>query len=117
MELAGSIKELEVRIRQKEDQLMYMRKELEGARYSNQALLENNANLQVEIDSMNNHIRVVSNQNDELTKEIDQFVTSNEVIRQRLDRKNRVDEIRSKNQNQLHESRKFIDRSRSPTRH
>ena len=71
VELSGSIKELEVKIRQKEDQLMYMRKELEGARYSNQALLENNANLQVEIDSMNNHIRVVSHQNDELTREID----------------------------------------------
>ena len=51
--------------------MIYMRKELEGARYSNNALLENNANLQVEIDSMNNHIRVVSHQNDELTREID----------------------------------------------
>ena len=30
---------------------MYMRKELEGARYSNSALLDNNSNLQVEIDS------------------------------------------------------------------
>ena len=50
---------------------MYMRKELEGARYSNSALLENNSNLQIEIESMNNHIRVVSHQNDDLTKEID----------------------------------------------
>ena len=81
VELSGAIKELEVKIRQKEDQLMYMRKELEGARYSNSALLENNSNLQLEIDSMNNHIRVVSHQNDELTKEIDQFVQANEVIR------------------------------------
>ena len=71
VELSGAIKELEVKIRQKEDQLMYMRKELEGARYSNSALLENNSNLQVEIESMNNHIRVVSHQNDELTREID----------------------------------------------
>ena len=74
-----------------------MRKELEGARYSNSALLENNSNLQIEIESMNNHIRVVSHQNDELTKEIDQFVQANEVIRQRLDRKNRVKEIRDRN--------------------
>lgn len=97
VELSGAIKELEVKIRQKEDQLMYMRKELEGARYSNSALLENNSNLQIEIESMNNHIRVVSHQNDELTKEIDQFVQANEVIRQRLDRKNRVKEIRDRN--------------------
>lgn len=45
VELSSAIKELEVKIRQKEDQLLYMRKELEGARYSNGALLENNANL------------------------------------------------------------------------
>jgi chromosome segregation ATPase len=71
VELSGSIKELEAKIRQKEDQIMYMRKELEGARYSNNALIENNSALQVEIDSMNSHIRVVSHQNDELTREID----------------------------------------------
>jgi hypothetical protein len=43
---------------------MYLRKELEGARYSNQALHENNSTMQNEIDSMNNHIHVVSTQND-----------------------------------------------------
>lgn len=95
---------------------MYMRKELEGARYSNQALLENNANLQVEIDSMNNHIRVVSNQNDELTREIDQFVQANEVIRQRLDRKNRVNELRQRNDYTLQQSIQKVHSSKSPNR-
>ena len=116
VELSGAIKELEVKIRQKEDQLMYMRKELEGARYSNSALLENNSNLQVEIESMNNHIRVVSHQNDELTREIDQFVQANEVIRQRLDRKNRVEELRNRNDYQLQQSVAKVTHSRSPIR-
>ena len=116
VELSGAIKELEVKIRQKEDQLLYMRKELEGARYSNSALLENNANLQVEIDSMNNHIRVVSHQNDELTREIDQFVQANEVIRQRLDRKNRVTELREKNDYNLTQSIQRVHKSKSPAR-
>jgi predicted nucleic acid-binding Zn-ribbon protein len=97
MELTSAIKELETRIRAKEDQIMYMRKELEGPRYSNSALLDNNSNLQVEIDSLNNHIRVITQQNDELTKELDQFVQANEAIRMRLDRKARVQEIRVRN--------------------
>lgn len=97
IELTTSIKELEAKIRSKEDQIMYMRKELEGARYSNSALLDNNSNLQVEIDSLNNHIRVITHQNEELTKELDQFVQANEAIRQRLDRKARVLEIRQRN--------------------
>ena len=81
IELTASIKDLEAKIRAKEDQIMFMRKELEGARYSNSALLDNNSNLQVEIDSLNNHIKVISHQNDELTKELDQFVQANEAIR------------------------------------
>ena len=57
---------------------MGMRKELDGARYSNSALLDNNSNLQVEIDALNNHIRVLTLQNEDLTKEHDQFVEANE---------------------------------------
>lgn len=90
LELVAQLKEIEVKIRAKEDQIMYLRRELEGSKYSNAALIESNANMQVEIDSMNNHIRVVSHQNDQLTREIDQFVSANEKIREKLDRKNRV---------------------------
>ena len=75
-----------------------MRKELDGARYSNSSLLDNNSNLQVEIDALNNHIRVLQAQNEDLTKELDQFVEANEAIRMRLDRKNRVLDLRSKNE-------------------
>lgn len=95
--MSANIKDLEMKIRTKEDQIMFMRKELEGARFSNSALLDNNSNLQVEIDSLNNHIRVITHQNEELTKELDQFVQANEAIRQRLDRKARVQEIRMRN--------------------
>jgi regulator of replication initiation timing len=77
---------------------MIMRKELDGARYSNSSLLDNNSNLQVEIDALNNHIRVLQAQNEDLTKELDQFVEANEAIRMRLDRKNRVLDLRSKNE-------------------
>jgi len=51
-----------------------MRKELEGARYSNSALLDNNSNLQVDIVSLNNHIRVITYQNEAYTKELEQVV-------------------------------------------
>lgn len=117
IELTTSIKDLESKIRSKEDQIMYMRKELEGARYSNSALLDNNSNLQVEIDSLNNHIRVITVQNEELTKELDQFVQANEAIRMRLDRKARVQEIRARNDQQLAQSIGVVHESKSPMRH
>jgi regulator of replication initiation timing len=60
VELAASIKDLETKIRIREEQIISMRKELDGARYSNSALLDNNSNLQAEIDALNNHIRVLA---------------------------------------------------------
>ena len=47
-------------------------------------------------------------QNEDLTKELDQFVEANEAIRMRLDRKNRVQEIRQKNELQLQKSIAFV---------
>ena len=93
---------------------MSMRKDLEGARYSNSALLDNNSNLQVEIDALNNHIRVLTLQNEDLTKELDQFVEANEAIRMRLDRKNRVLELRNRNEQQLQKSIAVVHDTRSP---
>ena len=94
-----------------------MRKELEGARYSNSALLDNNSGLQAEIDALNNHIRVLQIQNEDLTKELDQFVEANEIIRQRLDRKNRVVELRSKNEVQIQKSLVQVNEAKSPNRY
>lgn len=45
VELTAQIKDLELKIRQKEDQIMFMKRELEAAKYSNAALIETNANL------------------------------------------------------------------------
>jgi len=59
---------------------------------------------------------VITHQNEELTKELDQFVAANEAIRQRLDRKARVQEIRQRNDQQLQYSMNKVDKSRSPIR-
>lgn len=97
-ELTRLIQDNDAKIRVREDQIMQLRKELENSRYNNSSLLDQNANLQAEIDALNNHIRVLQLQNEDLTKELDQFVEANEAIRMRLDRKNRVQEIRQKNE-------------------
>jgi len=41
-------------------------------------LSDSNRKQQRDIDEMNDHIRVMTNQNDELAREIDQFVSQNE---------------------------------------
>jgi hypothetical protein len=44
-EVTTGVKDLEIKIRLREEQILQMRKELEGARYSNSALLDNNSGL------------------------------------------------------------------------
>ena len=48
----------------------------------------------MEIDGLNNHIRIITQQNEDLSKELNEFVEANEAIRMRLDRKARIAEIR-----------------------
>ena len=115
-EITGGVKHLEIKIRLREEQILSMRKELEGARYSNSTLLDNNSNLQAEIDALNNHIRVLQINNEDLTKELDEFVQANELIRQRLDRRTRVVELRNKNEVQIQKSLVYVQEARSPPR-
>ena len=97
-ELSRVIQENEAKIRMRVDQIMQMRRELESARYNNSSLLDSNANLQAEIDAQSNLIRVLQLQNENLSKKLGQFVEGDEAIRMSLDRKNRVQEIRQKNE-------------------
>ena len=115
-EITGGVKDLEIKIRLREEQILSMRKELEGARYSNSTLLDNNSNLQAEIDALNNHIRVLQINNEDLTQELDEFVQANELIRQRLDRRTRVVELRNKNEVQIQKSLVYVQEARSPPR-
>jgi len=59
---------------------------------------------------------VLQRQNEELQRELENFVEANEAIRNRLDRRQRVEGIRSKNEIQLQSSLKTLNESRSPIR-
>ena len=48
-----------------------LRREIEQGKKQQVELCQNNSALQSEIDSMNSHIRIVTHQNEELTREID----------------------------------------------
>lgn len=63
--------------------------------------MDTTSSLKVEIDSLNQHISIITQQNDELTRELDSFVKANEEIRTRLDRKARVTEVMNANNAQI----------------
>ncbi len=63
-------------------------------RYSNEALVERNYDLRQELDSLNRHQRLLSEQNNELQRELDGFIETDEIVKRNLDRKDKVQQIR-----------------------
>lgn len=88
------MRELETRNREAELQNEHLRKDLEGVRYSNDALLDRNHDLKMELESLNGHAELLTSQNRELQRELDQFVETDDIVRRNLDRKDKVIQIR-----------------------
>jgi len=69
-----------------------------------------------EKEALERHSRILLGQNDDLTKELERFVNTDEMLRQQLDRRGRVYTMQEKNNRELQYSNaKVVDaRSRSP---
>ena len=84
-------------------------------RYSNDALLDRNHDLKLELESLNQHADLLVAQNKELQRELDSFVETDDVVRRNLDRKDKVTQIRQQVDEVIHKS--IIDlQQRSPRR-
>ena len=67
---------------------------------------------------MERHSRILLGQNDDLTKELERFVNTDEVLRQQLDRRGRVYTMQEKNNREIGYSNAKVNdvRSRSPAK-
>ena len=117
-DVSGQIRELELRSKDKDDQLYALRKDADSSKYSNGSLRNNNVDLLNEKDALEKHASVVQGQNDDITRELDKFCETDEYVRSQLDRRGRVQGLRTQNDQQLRQSYYRIEevRSRSPQR-
>jgi len=71
-----------------------------------------------EKEALERHSRVLLGQNDDLTKELERFVNTDEVLRQQLDRRGRVYTMQERNQKEISYSNAKVNdvRSRSPVK-
>lgn len=72
----------------------------------------------VEKDAIERHSRILLGQNDDLTKELERFVNTDEVLRQQLDRRGRVYTMQERNNQEIgmSTSKIYEARQRSPLR-
>lgn len=71
-----------------------------------------------EKEALDRHSRILLGQNDDLTKELERFVNTDEVLRQQLDRRSRVMQMQDRNNKEIgYSNAKVTDaRSRSPAK-
>lgn len=118
LDLGTQVRDYDLKIKDKEDQLYAIRKDLEHQKFTNSQVRDNNAGLLSEKEALEKHAYVLQSQNEGITRELDQFCETDEQVRHQLDRRGKVHGIRSKNEGELQKSFYRIEevRSRSPTR-
>ena len=94
---------------QKEDNLFASRRESEGLRIQSGQGRTDNTDMLAERDALEKHAGCLQNQNDDLTKELERFCHTDEVLRGQLDRRTRVYGLQSKNQDELRVSYTRVD--------
>ena len=118
MDLSGQVRSLDIQTREREESNYACKKDIENLQYTNQNMRQDLNDYLGEKDALERHSRILLGQNDDLTKELERFVNTDEVLRQQLDRRGRVYAMQDKNNKELgYSSHKVADaRSRSPAK-
>lgn len=95
-----------------------VRKDIEAQTYTNANMRQDLGDFTAEKEAMERHSRILLGQNDDLTKELERFVNTDEVLRNQLDRRGRVFTMQDRNNAEIgmSTSKIYEARARSPLR-
>ena len=88
--------ELQIAISKLEQDEKSVAFELDRLKQQSDAMLKDQCELQAEIDALDKHMANLNNQNYCLQKELEDFVDADEAVKRNLDRKYKVDNIRTR---------------------
>ena len=117
-DVSVQIRDSEMRLKEREDTLFAVRRDVESLRITSSQNRTDNGDLLAERDALDKHAQCLQGQNADLAGELERFVQTDEVLRGQLDRRTRVYGMQSKNQDELRQSYYRVDqaRSRSPAK-
>lgn len=81
VDTAGQLRTNEIRIKEKDEDFYMCKKDIDGSIGTNQNLRADLNDGMIEKDALERHSRVLLGQNDDLTKELERFVNTDEVLR------------------------------------
>lgn len=91
------IRDSELRLKEKEDVLFSVRRDVESLRVTSSQNRTDAGDLLAERDALEKHAQCLQGQNADLALELERFVQTDEVLRGQLDRRTRVHTLQSKN--------------------
>lgn len=117
-DVSVQIRDSEMRLKEREDTLFAVRRDVESLRVTSQQNRNDNGDLLAEREALEKHAGCLQGQNADLAGELERFVQTDEVLRGQLDRRGRVYGLQNKNQDELRQSYYRVDqaRSRSPAK-
>ena len=72
--------------------------------------------MQDEIEALNKHMNLITNQNYELSSELQRFLQTDEIVKSKLNRRSIVEEIKTKVDTAIRKSQHEVQQRKSPTR-
>ena len=97
VDMSGVVRSNDIALKDKDEHLYAIKRDIEGLTHTN-ANLRGDLNMQLqEKDAIDRHSRVLLGQNDDLTRELERFVNTDEVLRQQLDRRAHVLQMQDAN--------------------
>ena len=115
-DLRGEQSQNEATYLKTDNELVVVQRELEMVRESNKTQLEAQHFFKQELLALQGHIDLLALQNNDLQKELDEFVQTDEIIRSGLDRKGRIQQMKERNTFNEMQSIATVERSKSPPR-
>jgi len=103
-EFSANLYDLEAKNRATDDNLTCQRREQDDLRFATQSLHAQNADMRAETDALQHHCNVLAGQNVELNTELERFVNTDEQIRLTLNRRDRVETLRTKTETEVRAS-------------
>jgi chromosome segregation ATPase len=95
--------------------LSIYRRDIDEVRFSNASMMERNDEFNAELGALKNHVNLLDNQNRGLNRELEQFVETDEDVRARLNRRDRVVDLKQRSEYELRRSMNDLEKT-SPVR-
>ena len=116
VDLGAVCRSHDINIKDRHESLHAVKRDLEALAMTNNNMRADLNDQMAEKEALERHSRVLLSQNDDLSKELERFVSTDEVLRQQLDRRHRVLTMQDRNHQELgYSASKVVDaRSRSP---